>query len=66
MTKTSAPELAKMFADCGVMPYGNPAYMLTDNDPQSVAKFFTSVFTHLGAKEITATTYHPPTNWQTE
>ena len=64
--KTTATTVATIFVDHWVIPYGIPNYVLTDNGPQFVAKFFASVCLALGVKHVTTTAYHPRTNGQTE
>lgn len=48
------------------MQFGIPSYILTDNGPQFVTKFFTALYRFLEVKKLTLTAYHPKTNRQGE
>ena len=66
MRSTTAVAVAKAFLDNWVYPYGAPFYVLTDNGPQFVAKFFEAVCSMLGLQNYLTTAYHPQTNGQAE
>ena len=65
-TKTTAPQVALIFLDNWVIPYGIPSYVLTDNGPQFTSKFFACLCAFLGSKLLNTTAYHPQTNGQAE
>lgn len=46
--------------------YGAPAYVLTNNGTQLVAKFFDAFCAMLGAKRYLETAVHPQNSGQTE
>ena len=66
MAHTQAPHVARTFFNDWVGPYGPPSFLLTDNGPQFVAKFFAAICLLLGVKQHTITAYHPQTNGQVE
>jgi len=66
LASTTAPVVADAFVSHWVIPYGLPTYLLTDNGPQFVAKFFEAVCVTLSLNHVTTTAYHPQTNGQTE
>lgn len=41
-----------------------PSYLLTDNGPKFIIKFFVSICGYLDMKHLTTTKYHPQTNGQ--
>lgn len=51
--KTTTTQVANVFFDYCVVPYGVPIYLLTDNGFQSVRKFFAAICKYLGAKNLT-------------
>ena len=63
---TKAPAVAQAFLENWVYVYGAPNFLLTDNGPQFVAKFFEAVCALLGVRHFMTTAYHPQTNGQTE
>lgn len=58
--------VAQAFLDHWVFAYGAPKYVLTNNGPQFVAKFFDAICTMIGITHFCTTAYHPQTNDQTE
>lgn len=66
MTNTTAPHVGTVCLYGWVLTYCIPVYLLTDNGPQFVPKFFASICPYLGAKLLTTTAYHPQTKGQTE
>ena len=58
----TATTLANAFLDYWVYVYGAPNYLLTDNGPQSGAKFFEAVCSLLGVQHFLTTAYHPQSN----
>lgn len=65
-SKTSSTNIANLFLDNWIVPFGSSGYVLTDNGPQFVGKFFAFVWDDLGVKHLTMTAYHPRTNAQSE
>ena len=63
---TTAASVAKAFLDHWVYAYGAPQYLLTDNGPQFIAKFFDSVCGLLGIQHYLTAFYHPQTNGKAE
>ena len=63
---TKATDIAMAFLDTWVYVYGAPKFLLTDNGPQFVAKFFETICSMLGVRHFTTTAYHPQTNGQAE
>ncbi|CAN8067637.1 unnamed protein product [Agarophyton chilense] len=63
---TTAPVVARTFLENWAYPYGIPNYLLTDNGPQFVSKFFEEICRALGTKHVTTTAYHPQANGQAE
>lgn len=59
-------QIASTFLHSSVIPYRITSYVLTDNEPQSVSKFFTALFLFFGVKKLTATAYHMQRNGQIE
>lgn len=55
-----------IFSEHWINPHGIPAFVLTDNGTLLVSKFFATLCTHLGLKQLTTTAYHPQTNGQVE
>lgn len=66
MKMTTAVKVAEQFVEQWIIPYGAPDYLLSDNGPQFVAKFFEAICTCLTIKHLTTTAYHPETNGQVE
>lgn len=66
LVSTTAPAVANAFVENWVIPYGIPKFVLSDNGPQFVAKFFEAICVLLGLKHLTTTAYHPQSNGQTE
>jgi len=66
LSSTTAPAVANAFIEHWVIPYGLPAFLLSDNGPQFVGKFFEAICLTLKVKHVATTAYHPQTNGQTE
>lgn len=49
-----------------IVPFGIPAYLLTDKGPHFVSKCFATVRGYLGIQHITTTLFHLQTNGQAE
>lgn len=58
--------LETVLLDNWILPYGIPNYVLTDNGPQFVSKYFMTLCLFLGFKKLTNTAYHRQTNGQVE
>lgn len=65
-SKTTATNVANVFLDQCIVPYGIPDYSLADNGPEFVSKFLATLCTFLGLKNLTTTAYHPQTSGQVE
>lgn len=61
-SRTTTFHVAKPFMDHWICPFGIPTYLLSDNGPQFLRKFFQSLSSRLGIKHLTTTLYHPQTN----
>lgn len=61
-SKTSSPHVANVFFAFRVVPFGIPAYFLTDNKVKFLSKFFAMQCTVLGLKHLTTTAYYPHMN----
>lgn len=61
-SKASARQVASIFFDHWIVPYGIPVSLLTDNGLQFVRKLFETVYTFLGVKHFAAAAYIPQTN----
>ena len=66
MQDTTTKDVAQVFVEHWVYPYGIPNKLLTDNGPQFESKLFAAICQFLGVKHSTTTAYHPQTNGQTE
>lgn len=64
--KTTATHDTNVFFDHWVVPYDIPKYHLTGNSPQFVSKFFETICTYLGVKQLTNTAYHSQAIGQVE
>jgi transposase InsO family protein len=64
--KTTALAVAKAFCAHTVFAYGPPKFLLSDNGPHFVAKFFLEVCRELGIAKVFTTAYSPQTNCQVE
>lgn len=53
-----------VFLNDWVILYYIPTYLLTDNGPQLLYQYFSTVYAHLSLKKLTSTAYHPHTNSQ--
>ena len=66
LKRIRASDIADAFVQHWVLVYGPPISVLADNGGQFISKFFQSVCSRLGIKNIFTTTYHPQTNGQAE
>lgn len=64
--KRNATQIANIFLDHRIIPFGIQNYVLTDNGAQFVIKFFATTCGDLGIKHSTTAAYHPQTNAQVE
>lgn len=64
--KITSTHLTTIILDNGILPYGISNYVLTDNGPQLVRKFFMALYLFLGVKHLTTTAFHRHTNGQVE
>ena len=58
--------IAKAFCENWVFQYGPPTYLLSDNGGQFTSKFFQSICSILGTRNLFTAAYHPQTNGQVE
>ena len=58
--------IARAFCEHWVFQYGPPTYVLSDNGGQFTSKFFQSICSILGARNLFTAAYHPQTNGQVE
>lgn len=58
--------MGDLFIDHWIVPYGLPTYLLTDNRVQLTKKFFATLCTVLGVKDLATTAYDPQSNSQAE
>lgn len=63
--KTRATHVVNLFVDHWFIPYGIPTYLQTNNGPQFVSMFFTTVCALLEVKNLTPTAYLSQLNVQT-
>lgn len=66
MDTIEATQCSEAFTTTYIIFYGFPKLILTDNQPQLVAKFFAARCKTMRLKHLTTTFYHPDTNSQTE
>lgn len=66
MSETSSTNMASLFLDYWMVPFGVLTYLLTDNAPWSVDKLLTLVSWYLGVKNLTTTAYCPQIEGKTE
>lgn len=64
--KTTATNVARIFVEDWVVPYGTSNWLLTENGPQFAEKVFNAVCVGLDTEPPTTTSYHLQTNGQTE
>lgn len=64
--RTTATHAANVFFDHCVISHDISTFLLIDNGPQFVRKFFATICTYLGVKHLTTMAYHPKTNGQVE
>lgn len=50
IAKSTASKVAEIFIDSLIIPYGITQYILTDNEPKYVPKFFVDMCALLGVK----------------
>jgi RNase H-like domain found in reverse transcriptase/Reverse transcriptase (RNA-dependent DNA polymerase)/Integrase zinc binding domain/Chromo (CHRromatin Organisation MOdifier) domain/Retroviral aspartyl protease len=66
ITKSTAPELAKLFFDSVFRYHGLPMTVVSDRDPRFTSLFWKAVFKLVDTKLALSTAYHPQTDGQTE
>lgn len=66
MRTTIAAKVAEQFLNAWAQRYGTPTYLLTDNGPRAVAKFFEVVYLMLAVRHLVTTAYHPQINGEAE
>lgn len=64
--EATATDVAGIFVEDLIVPYGTSDRLLTDKCPQFAEKYLTSNCTELGTTMLTTTAYLPQTNVQTE
>lgn len=64
--KRTAKQLVNVYFDHWVVPYSIPKYPLTENGSQSLSKFFTTICTYLGVKNLTNAEHQLRANKQVE
>lgn len=57
--KTVAAQVATIFLDNWLMPYGRQSYLLTDNGQKFVEKLFKTLRSLLSLKKLTKLSIHP-------
>lgn len=60
--KTSTTHIATTFSHNWNVPYGIPAYVLTNSGTRFVSKFLRTICYFLGLKHLTTTAHHPQTS----
>lgn len=63
-SKPHATHIAIFFLDHWMIPIGIKSYLLTENGPQFVSKFFASVCGNLRVKHLMTTAHHSQTSGQ--
>lgn len=56
--RTSATQVGNVFLDYWIVPFGIPSYVLTNNGPSFVRKFFATVCGYLNVEDLTTIAYH--------
>lgn len=64
--KITTTQVANIFLNHWVIPYGIPETVLPDNGQRFVSKAFTSMRAYLGVKKVSAPAYHPLANGKVE
>lgn len=65
-SRTMATNTVNLFLDRWIDPYGKPDFLLTDNGPRFVGRFFAKFCGFLRVKHIATTPYHSQTNGKVE
>lgn len=66
LSKTTAAHVATAFLGNWIYPYGITGTVLSDNGSQFISAFLKTVCRVLGTRHVFTTSYHPPTNGNTE